>query len=446
MSRRLVPATVSLGLVLLTLLLVWLIRPDLLAPRPPITTGQATETPDDSEAARARLALISELSPQPDWQRLDAYQNTITRAEFLRLLENVFTVSDKWKQVIEVDEAGAAIHTGRAHTWYRLAFAIPGNPPSPVTRFWKPASALAPAPADQPLAGVHIAIDAGHLGGDFARLEERWFRIGSDRPVTEGDMTLQVAHLLRPRLEALGASVTLVRETPAPVTKATPETFLELAHAQQPPGTAPDDRRVRLLAERLFYRTSEIRARAQAVNQTIRPDLVLCLHFNAEGWGPDPANPVLSANNHFHALVNGAYTDEEVLMPDQRFEMMLKILQGTHAEETALAIPVADSFLANTGLPPYRYEPTSSRARNIANNPYIWARNLLANRTYECPVVFLEPYVMNSSEVYARIQAGDYDGLREINGRRLPSIFREYADATAAGIAQHYRRARAQPN
>jgi len=446
MSRRLVPALISLVLVLLTLLGVWIFRPDLLQPRPLILTRPdapgLTDPGDsrDSAAARdaqTRLQHLTDLAPLPDWQRLDAYQHSITRGEFTRLLENVFTVSPAWKQVIEIEQDRASIRTGQANTWYRLAFADPALAAAPIARYWKPASARETVAPEQPLAGVHVAIDAGHIGGDFAHIEERWFQIGEGLPVTEGDMTLRVAHLLKPRLEALGAAVTLVRENSEPVTKAVPETFIDLA-SQQLGGAEAGDPRAQLLAQRLFYRTSEIRARAKLVNEVIRPDLVLCLHFNAEGWGPDPANPVLSPKNHFHTLVNGAYTDDEVLMPDQRFEMMLKILQDTHAEETALAMPVVASFFTTTQLPAYRYEPTSSRARNIADNPYIWARNLLANRIYECPVVYLEPYVMNSSEVHARVQAGDYDGLRDFNGRRLPSLYREYADAVTAGLRQRY--------
>ena len=52
----------------------------------------------------------------------------------------------------------------------------------------------------------------------------------------------------------------------------------------------------------------------------------------------------------------------------------------------------------------------------------------------------MEPYVMNSTTDYARIQAGDYDGLREIGGQTLPSIFREYAGALAQALAKHYAR------
>ena len=75
-------------------------------------------------------------------------------------------------------------------------------------------------------------------------------------------------------------------------------------------------------------------------------------------------------------------------------------------------------------------------------NEYLWARNLLANRIFECPVVYLEPYCMNNAETYARIQAGDYDGEREIAGKVRRSIFREYADAIVAGARAYYSTAR----
>ena len=65
-------------------------------------------------------------------------------------------------------------------------------------------------------------------------------------------------------------------------------------------------------------------------------------------------------------------------------------------------------------------------------------RNLIANRLYDCPVVFMEPYVMNSTLDHARIQAGDYEGLREISGINRPFIFHEYADAILSGLARHH--------
>jgi hypothetical protein len=49
---------------------------------------------------------------------------------------------------------------------------------------------------------------------------------------------------------------------------------------------------------------------------------------------------------------------------------------------------------------------------------------------------------MNSNDVFARIQAGDYEGIRPINGVERKSIFREYADSVADGLVDYYSKAR----
>jgi hypothetical protein len=50
---------------------------------------------------------------------------------------------------------------------------------------------------------------------------------------------------------------------------------------------------------------------------------------------------------------------------------------------------------------------------------------------------------MNHQEVFDRIQAGDYDGEKEIAGKLRRSIFREYAQAVADGLAEACRTGRA---
>ncbi len=388
---------------------------------------------------------LSDLVPPPPWSDLAVYQETITREEFTRLLTEVFTVGNGWREQVEIGPKMAAIETVPG-TRFLLRFAEAGRG-RPVPRSWRTAAELDPCPADKPLTGLHIAIDPGHIGGPWARMEERWFSVNGLPPVAEGDLTQTVARLLQPRLEALGAKVSLVRGGSEPVTRLRPDTIAaaveaadEASLAALPVPRSPGEP-LRLFAERLFYRTAEIRARADIINATLKPDLVLCLHFNAEAWG-DPAKPELVSNNHFHAILSGAFIDAEIALPDQRCDMLRKLLERTHEEELAVCTTVATVFATASGLPPYQYEPKSTRARNLADNPFLWARNLLANRLYHCPVVFLEPYVMNSPEVHARIQAGDYPGVRELNGRPCRSIFREYADAVTKGLADYYQTAR----
>jgi hypothetical protein len=190
----------------------------------------------------------------------------------------------------------------------------------------------------------------------------------------------------------------------------------------------------------LFYRYSEIRRRAALVNFKLHPDLVLCLHFNAEGWG-DPNNPELTDTNHLHLLVNGSYLAEELELDDERFEMIRRLLSRAYDQELPLADTIATAMARETGLPPYQY-PTTNSTTKVGTSGYVYARNLLATRLYRCPVVYCEPYVMNSKDVFARIQAGDYEGMRAINGVERKSIFREYADSVVDGLIEYYSKAR----
>jgi hypothetical protein len=176
------------------------------------------------------------------------------------------------------------------------------------------------------------------------------------------------------------------------------------------------------------------------VNFKLHPDLVLCLHFNAEDWG-DPNNPELTGTNHLHLLVNGSYLAEELEFDDERFEMIRRLLSRAYDEELPLADTIATVMARETRLPAYQY-PTTNTTTKVGVSGYVYARNLLATRLYRCPVVYCEPYVMNSNDVFARIQAGDYEGISNVNGVERKSIFREYADSVVDGLVEYYSKAR----
>ena len=385
---------------------------------------------------KAPPLALSVLSEMPDWSRLNAFHETITRSDFEHLMTSIFTTSDAWRGYMEIDDKGARISTGAAapEDIFYLRFAT-NHQLKDTPRAWQPTAELPPAPPNQPLKNLHIAIDPGHIGGEWATIEERWLLVGNGPPVCEGDMTLLVANLLKPQLEALGARVSLVRDRAEPVTPLRPESLMDLAANDSNAPDSPES--LRKFAERLFYRTAEIRARAAVVNEKLKPDLVLCLHFNADAWG-DPAQPALVERNHLHLLLNGAYTDDEVALADQRFALLEKLLRRTHEEEALVGATVADVFAEKSGLPPFIYPAGATNVRAVNGHPYLWARNLLANRLYNCPVIFMEPYVMNSTIDLPRLHAGDYDGMREINGIPQQSIFREYANALSEGLARHY--------
>lgn len=415
--KKALPLILSLVVFLGLIVLVTILR----------TTGEEPAVVKKPEVSRAPI-VHPPTGLAFDWESLAAYHETISADELHFLLEEVYTVDDTWKQVISIDAETATIETSDQPFELRLRrLELP--PPAEVNRYWHPATTLA---------DLHIAIDPGHIGGDFAGIEERQFGKPGDRPVREGELTLTTALHLKPLLETMGATVSLVRKTNAPVTAKRADDFLGLYRDFNP---GWPDALLRPYAEQRFYRRDEIVERARIVNEEIQPDLVLCLHYNASsgsGEWASPNQPVLVEENHFHLLLNGAYTVGEVLDEENRFQMLERILQRIHEEEASLSAVMADVFAGRTGLEPYAYDPESKRARNVDGHPYLWARNLLANRSYTCPVIFFEPWVMNNTDTYAWIQEGDYGGERVVNGRSRPSIMRVYAEAVAAGMSAYY--------
>jgi hypothetical protein len=169
----------------------------------------------------------SPIRPPPDWSKLDRFQNTISKETFLNRLETVYTKDPSWKKWIAIDESANQAIIGN----YQLVFS-PQDKPAPGSLFnWKTRADLSGDRA-LPLEDLVIAIDPGHIGGDFAKIEEREHN-QDGLTIREGTMTLKTALILKPLLEKLGASAILVRSKLEPVTKnraqdfADPSSFIE---------------------------------------------------------------------------------------------------------------------------------------------------------------------------------------------------------------------------
>ncbi len=394
---------------------------------------------------------LTDLASEPDWKQLDSFQNTISKEDFLRELDEVYTIGGTWKKWIVVagDHALIKTHAQDLERTYRLNF-LTNTDPEPsakeealetaktveTVKYWRPREDIKYSDESLPLQGVRIVLDPGHIGGSYAKMEERQFKYKETAPVQEGNMTLMVAHLLERQLKVLGAEVELTRSTNFPVNPHRVEYYQNYAQAKmtfKKDIVTPDT--VERASEKLFYRAGEIRERARIINNEYKPDLVVCIHFNAAGSSQN----VLIPNEHLHMILNGAYEKGEISKDDQRFQLVKKILQRNHSEEVALNSSVARALTIQTGLPPYMYEPNSKRAVNVNNDPYLWARNLVANRSFDCPVIYCEPYLANGVDSHARIQVGDYEGLRYVNGMLRPSIFREYVTAVTEGLVNYYK-------
>jgi N-acetylmuramoyl-L-alanine amidase len=371
-------------------------------------------------------AKLTDLAEIPDWHRLDRFQKSISKQEFLRQLNEVYCPRKSWwSPWIEIEENRARIRKkAGSDEWYNLQFFESNETINlSLSRFQ--------------ISGTKILIDPGHIGGEFSEMEGRHFAIGGDNPVKEGDLALSVALKLKSELEKKGAVVSLSRKENQPVTQLRPKDFKELAEnwfsrmewLQELP-SEERSKRIQKKQELYFYRVSEIMARSEIIRKS-QPDLVLCIHLNAAPW-PDPDNKSLVTRNDYHVLVNGCYMGGEIAYDNQRFEMIWRLLHRWEGTERLIAEHMSQAFAKETGLPAFAYK--GPNALKIGKVEGVWARNLLANRMYEAPVIFLEPYIANSEEVYKRIQGGDSDPHDTNEGQSRKSLIKEYVDAVVLGL------------
>lgn len=324
-------------------------------------------------------------------------------------------------------------------------------------RYWRTPKEMASKRIknDLPLRGLRLALDSGHIGGQWAKEEDREFRVSeNDFYVREGDLVLEVAQRVQALLTALGASVTLLRKEAIPMSKKSPMDCLEKAVAQLPfpSEQSPEVCRdyacaLRDRAVRLSLVSEELAERARVVNHIIQPDALVSMHMNAAP-GPEPPTGTETPNetvhpyrrlvesNNLHVLVFGCMNLEALQSKSQQTQLAVKLNNGSGAVECSLGNALARALAKATHLPPETYEKNNATLLD-PDQPYLYARNLLLLRLAECPTVILEPYIANSVTDYHRIQSAL---AARAKGQALTKddILVEYADAVVEGVLNHY--------
>ncbi len=401
-------------------------------------------------AIRLSAGPLTTLDYDFDWRMLDAYQRTITREDFDQRLEimspdgsmNDYLVYDGDRSVAVTRRADEDEEEKNPEVIWTLHFAndeeeILSAQPHPFDPDWLDEIIGREREREPPLAGMTVCFDPGHIGGEWANIEERYFRIGRQPPVQEGDLTRMTMEHLAPLLEKAGAKVVWTTRGTDPVTPFRPDDLefeaLHFMHDQRPDLFKLSGKSfLKALLWRqefLFYRRAEIQARAERVSE-LNPDFTICLHYNAAPWR---GRPRLFKVKKLVIFVQGSYMKEELEDEDQRFYLMKNLLAGDSATELEIGKFIAQSMEKTFAMPAENYL-SSGYAHPVGDHPYLWSRNLIANRIFPGPVLFVEGPYMNDYDTFHRIQAGDYEGVKEIRGKEYRSLFREFAEAVAEGI------------
>jgi N-acetylmuramoyl-L-alanine amidase len=390
--------------------------------------------------AQARLGV---LGGQPDWRVLDGCQGALTAEEFKSRVP-LYSADGALYQYLTVSGEKAELFADRAKSVKLWELYFARKPAANAVATNLPAVA---ANGDQPLAGLRICLDPGHIGGDWADMEERHFRIRGGPWVDEAELNFETCKWIDQGLKEAGATVYWTKRLGVPVTPKRPADFVTQAITLM---WRQDEKKASRLAsngllkllqwyeELIFYRVAEIQARAEVIRE-LRPDLTLCVHYNAFGWSK--RGPRLYQNvNRIVIFVHGGYLASELEFDDMKFGLFRKLLENSSGTERRVADAIAQQVMKVWRYPPEQYgngSPTASAAA-AGKTPYVWSRNLLSNRLYPGPVVFTEGPFMDDALMYRRIIAGDYDGEREIAGTMYRSIYREYAEIVVQGVIDAY--------
>lgn len=390
-------------------------------------------------SALSGFAKLSPLAQEPDWKELDVFQKTMTRGEFKLLVDQVYAPDGVFWRYATLGKTSMTVYSTKAKKkkLWTLQFA-----PSQSAAEKRPIT-FAPerkiGQPGKPLAGMTICLDPGHIGGEWAKIEERYFRIGNDRPIQEGELNLITCQYLAERLTDLGAKVVWTKKDYKPVTKERPETLMDEAREALEIWTGrsakgASKKRLTRVARGLFYRNAEINARAALIDEW-KPDLTICVHYNAAAWG-SPGKPRLTSKSRLVNFVHGAYSARELEYDDQKFHMLRNVLDRIYPHEVAAADTIAQQTAKAFRLGPETYKGWKAVQR-VGPNPYVYARNLVANRVFRGPVIFVEGPYMNARDAYKWMEAGNYEGKKTFNGRKVENIMKVYAKAVAQGIVDY---------
>lgn len=394
-------------------------------------------------------ASLPPLAELPPWQHLIRWDDTLTRAEFEDRVRRIYSPDKAFFKYWTADDSQGMVYEdlAKTHLLWTVHFLPPGSEttrPPPTITDAQVAEAHDATP-EKPLNGLTICLDPGHIGGIWADTEERSFRIRNGPLIQEATLNLTTCECLCPLLENAGANVVWTKRDTEPVTRLRSWDFwneaVELMAQQQPKFFQHNPSRQKVFelflwhADILFYRISEIQARAEKVNNELHPDLTLCLHYNAAAWH---GRPSFTDINQIVVFIHGSYTADELQYDNQKFALINKLFENSSPTEQAIGDSIGTEIKKGWNWPPENYGG-SGISHGPAGNPYVWYRNLLANRLYNGPVVFVEGPFMNNRHIYQRLIEGDYEGEKVIEGKKVRSVYREYAEIVAAGVIDYYR-------
>lgn len=305
----------------------------------------------------------------------------------------------------------------------------------------------------QPLRGLRVAIDPGHMGTPhWDGVTGKFVKDSKGNYLSEGVMALQTSLLLQSELQQLGATVVLTRNSLEPATDMPMEDlpvakfartelleqtyspwFLKLLSAGT--GSAllnafdKSPERKKLWDEKYRYNyfilKEDLWARADKI-QNFNPDIVLIIHYDVLPYGGNgnALNP--NSPNHAKVFVTGAYYDVEFGSRKARKQFAKKLLDQNQWDESIhLSRKILGQMQSQMGL-----SLPKSAGNSITVEPGIFARNLTLPRFLDAPAIaYLECLFYNRPQEFYAFSNATHPMI--INGVNYPYSDRLYQVVTS---------------
>lgn len=288
----------------------------------------------------------------------------------------------------------------------------------------------------QPLKGVKIALDAGHIAGNLplAELEGKnvqlTFKNGKKVKFYESNLTWHTARILQTKLEALGATVLMTRDDYDKT--AFGQTYTEW-YAKYDTTPKP---RPQLLFHR-YFKHEDNKQRIAKIN-AFKPHLTMILHYNVDANNRPWKRP--TQQNKSMAFVGGSFMQGELYDPERRFSFLRLLLTEDIESSIELSKNVLNELnrqLDIQAISPKNDQKFLKRNSILTTTQGVYARNLALSSRIHGTLCYAEPLYQDNAKEARLLAKKDY----EIDGRKVPNRIAEVAEVYKVAIVQYLEKA-----
>jgi N-acetylmuramoyl-L-alanine amidase len=300
----------------------------------------------------------------------------------------------------------------------------------------------------KPLSGLKIAIDPGHMAGDFetGKLEMKSLNFKKDSiiglpdsiQIAEGMLTYATAILLKEKLESDGATVFLTRQKNGYTAfEKTFDDWLKDDYKNKveelnKSGKLSVDKKNLMLGPKftkrnkfLFFKDIELAERANIIN-AFNPDFTVIIHFNVDETNTGWKAPGLK--NYNMTFIGGAFMPGDLSSQEKRFEFLRMIATKDIEESILLSGATTEKF--ESILKVKTAGPTDAKYLRegclTTEKKGVYCRNLQLTRYIHGPLVYGETlYQDNINECKA---------LNKESDKTKNERIKEVAEAYYSGI------------